>query len=278
MTNEETTKQVEIAGWLVPEEAPIPETEDIAIDRIVDWETGPKPSADLVDSVRDFGVVKPVVVRRAKRGNKQVYEVIDGRRRIAASIKCEYETVPARVYSADFSYESVLTLSLNVLRSSNPIAELEAIGKLLLKGAGEREIARATGLHISTIRKRLQLQDLKPEIKEAVREGKIKVSVAEKIAKLSPKDQTKVKRSLKKDGKVTMREVSEIKRAKAADVANTIPMDVFKKTTPSWQQIVADRMDQTLKLIPEVESALRDEIRNIIISLDTREEHKEVSQ
>ena len=47
----------------------------------------------LIDSIKEFGVLQPIIVRKASYG----YEVISGNRRLYAACMADYETVPAIV-------------------------------------------------------------------------------------------------------------------------------------------------------------------------------------
>jgi ParB family chromosome partitioning protein len=53
--------------------------------------------AELVHSVREIGVLQPVVVRASSEGGEQVYELVMGERRWRASKLAGLETVPAIV-------------------------------------------------------------------------------------------------------------------------------------------------------------------------------------
>lgn len=81
----------------------------------------------------------------------------------------------ARERGDDGWMADTLTLAAHATRAANPAVDLDAIEALTRQGAGECDIAQATGLSLQTIQKRLR---------QALSEGRIKPSVAEAAAKL----------------------------------------------------------------------------------------------
>lgn len=238
----------EVQGWLIPEQVPEVEPQDIELSRLSDVRVGPEPTPQFIDSIRKFGVVVPIVVRRLNDGKQ--FEVIDGKRRAKAAIACEMTTIPARVYDEGFAFSPAMTVTLNNLRSSNPVSEFEAIERMLQKGASEREIARATGLSIGTVRKRLKLAGLLPELQEAFRRGEISTTVAERVATLPKPAQERLNAIRQDKGKLTGRDVSEAKEVARQRELGTIPMEVFESRRDEWYVEVANGLIELKKLVP----------------------------
>ena len=246
---------------LLPLEMPIGKVKKVKLDALPEDQPGPEPTFELIASVMKFGVVLPIVVIERLPGK---FEVVDGRRRIKAARKLEMKDIPARVYQDDgllFAGE-VLAISLNRLRSRNPAAEYEAIKRLIEEGASLDEIRKATGLPRATIWKRMQLEDLNKKLLDGLVEGKIATSVAEEAAKLPKPAQKRLAKKFEKDEKVTMRDVKGEKSARAMDEMEQIPADVFKVPDVPWQKQVADRLEETLKLIPSEGEDLADALRD----------------
>lgn len=242
---------------LLPETMPKGKFKNIQLAEVPQDLPGPGPTAELIASIEKFGVVLPIVVIESTRGG--LYRVADGRRRIAAARKLKLPNIPARVYVDDglMMSSEVLTISLNRLRSSNPAAELMAIESLIKQGATKADIRWATGLPQGTIEKRMRLQALNKRLRDGLTDGTIAVSVAEAAASLPNKTQVRLARKLTKNGKVTMADVKEEKSARAVNELEQIPADVFTAPGTSWRDQVIERLNETIKLIPDEEDGAR---------------------
>ena len=172
---------------------------------------GPAPARSLVSSIREVGVLSPVILL----DDGKRFHVVDGFRRIAASRLLELTAIPARVGRAGDSFRAAISLVMNEQRSSNPVAEWMAIRDLQSEGYGEAEIARLTGVPRSTIKKRMTLGELDPNLREAFEGGKLLSSVAEAAARLPGPLQGLLVDDLKEGKKLTLARVEEVKRAKA---------------------------------------------------------------
>ncbi len=89
----------------------------------------PKAMQDLVESVKQYGILQPILVR-CKEGNK--YELVAGERRYRAAISADLKSVP--VVIRELTNEEALQLALleNLQREDlNPIEETEGILQLL---------------------------------------------------------------------------------------------------------------------------------------------------
>src|SRR5512143_626355 len=83
------------------------------------------PTREFIESVREFGVLAPITVKKmpSEDGIVDHYEVIMGRRRVSASRIVGLENIDAVVYEAGEWNYALLTLIENQQRSRNPIAE-----------------------------------------------------------------------------------------------------------------------------------------------------------
>jgi len=203
-----------------------------------------------------------VVERPTKKAKAGGYDVIDGRRRVKAARAAGLDRVPAMVYGAEEGqWRDVLTLALNRLRSDNPVSELAAIEALLKNGATMAQIGEATGLPKGTIEKRLKLGGLIAPIRKALTAGRIAVSVAEVVAVQPEEIQNELAGNLEGGGKITMANVKVFKTAERAYAIDQIPMSVF--AGEAWQDLVARRLEETVKLLPEEETYLTREFEKM---------------
>lgn len=128
----------------------------------------PDDLAELIHSVREFGVLQPVVVRATDEGT---YELIMGERRTRAAREAGLETIPAVV--RDTSDENLLRDALleNLHRSQlNPLEEASAYEQLLADfGITQEELATRIGRS-------------RPQISNTIRLLKLPVPVQQRVA------------------------------------------------------------------------------------------------
>jgi ParB family chromosome partitioning protein len=128
--------------------------------------------AELARSIKENGVLQPVIVRPARSGVGG-YEIVAGERRVRAARLAGLDAVPAIVRR--YADDEVLVLSLveNVQRSDlNPIDKAEAYRRLMSHlGATQEDVARRLGLDRSSVSNMIRLLDLPDEIRDLVRGG-----------------------------------------------------------------------------------------------------------
>lgn len=118
---------------------------------------------ELSSSIKENGVIQPLVVVRVNSGDKESYELIAGERRLRASKLAGLKEVPVVVKEVE-NEEILLELAIieNVQRTDlNPIEEAEAYKKLIDKfGYTQEETAKKVGKKRSTISNLIRLLKL----------------------------------------------------------------------------------------------------------------------
>ena len=199
---------------------------------------GIAPSRQLVASVRRYGVVTPVIL--VDTGDGQGRQLVDGRRRVLAAKDAGLTHVEAVIYSFDredargFPAE-LLTLALNELRRPNPVAEAEAIRRLLDRGAPLRDICRATGMSPARVKQRMRLLNLAAPLAQALSQGEIAISVAEAAAKLGSTEQRALADRLAERGKLTLEDVAEARSARRKAAQSTLDLPTLPAVANSPQ-------------------------------------------
>jgi len=131
---------------------------------------------ELAESVRQVGILQPLVVRRAGNG----YELIAGERRLKAARLAGLSKVP--VVERDASDGDMLTLALveNLHRQDlNPIEKAKGFKELLARfGLTQEEAARRLGKDRSTIANFIRLLDLPESVQHVVSRGTISMGHA----------------------------------------------------------------------------------------------------
>jgi len=151
----------------------------------------------LAATIRDRGLLQPILVRSAGDGSGR-YVVIAGERRYRAigrlverGVVSEDWSVPVVVRGCGRGEALVDALIENVQRSDlDPIDEAEAFAALRdEQGMSTAEIGRVLGLSRRTVQVRLQLLRLVGEVRAALRSGVISLDVARVLAGAPPEAQ-----------------------------------------------------------------------------------------
>ncbi len=126
---------------------------------------------ELSSSIREKGVIQPLLVRR----NGQGYELIAGERRLRASIKAGIRQVPVTIIEATDTETLELALIENLQREDlNPIDEYLAYKRLQEEFAlSQEEIATKVGKSRPAVANSLRLALLPPEVQREVAAGKL---------------------------------------------------------------------------------------------------------
>ena len=139
----------------------------------------------LADSIRRYGVLQPVVVRRAAPGAPRPYELVVGERRWRASQRAGQETVPAVVQDVEPRALLELALIENIQRRDlNPIELGQAFRALLTAGRSQDEVGERVGLDRSTVANHLRLLELPKELQEDVELGTLSMGHAKALLQL----------------------------------------------------------------------------------------------
>ncbi len=140
---------------------------------------------ELADSIREKGVIQPLIVTSGKDGD---FELIAGERRLRASKLAGLSHVPVIVLDVD-NEDSLLELALieNVQRTDlNPIEEAEAYKKLIEKfGYTQEETAKRVGKQRSTITNMLRLLKLPDIIRRDITDGLLSEGHGRALVKLA---------------------------------------------------------------------------------------------
>ena len=142
----------------------------------------PEQLERLADSIRQHGVLQPVVVRRV--GPR--YQLVVGERRWRATQQAGLATIPAVIADVDEQDRLELALIENVQRHDlNPIELAHAFHALSEGGTTQEEIGRRVSLDRSTVANHLRLLELPRDLQGDVEGGRISFGHAKALLQLS---------------------------------------------------------------------------------------------
>lgn len=139
----------------------------------------PEELAELADSIKQNGILQPLLVRKKGSG----YEIVAGERRYQAAKAAGLSEVP--VVIREISDDEVFKLALieNLQRSDlSPLEEAQGYRQLIKeKGLTQEELAKILSKSRSAITNTLRLLDLPEEVQRLVEEGKLTAGHARAI-------------------------------------------------------------------------------------------------
>lgn len=206
---------------------------------------------DLVDSIKKFGVLEPVMVIPHKDGG---YEMVSGHRRMRACQLAGIEDIPVIVRNLDRDEAIISMVDSNLKReeispmekarayqmktdamkrkmgrrTKEEIVQDEAMG--IKRMNADEELAQQVGESPATIQRYKTLNKLVPELQNMVDEGKIPVNTGADIAQMKPAEQKVLADAIQKEAKVPSG--TKAKELKAESKAG-------KLTTEKIEQAVA---------------------------------------
>jgi len=142
--------------------------------------------AELAASIREVGILQPIVVRRTGQG----YEVVTGERRLRAAKLAGLATVPVVLRDSDDSNLLREALIENIHREDlNPIELGEAFRQLLDElGLKQEELADRVGVSRSHIANTIRLLALPFEVQQLLTDEKISAGHARALLALGDTD------------------------------------------------------------------------------------------
>ncbi len=154
---------------------------------------------DLMNSVKEHGIINPIVVNRKDDGT---YMIIAGERRYRAAVMAGLDTVP--VIIKDYSEKEIQEISLieNLQREDlNPIEAAYGMKKLMEEYKLTQEVlAERLGKSRPAVANTLRLLSLDDEVIALVREGKLSSGHARTLVSVPREEQAKIAAECVKNG------------------------------------------------------------------------------
>ena len=155
--------------------------------------------ADLADSIREHGILQPLVVRQIDGR----FELIAGERRLRAATAADWRQVPVQIRDVSDRQMAELAIVENVQRKDlNAIEKAESFERYINQyGCTQEDLAARVHVDRSTIANLIRLLELPSEVKQMVQEGDISQGHARALLPLGDEEeQRQFATRIKKEG------------------------------------------------------------------------------
>ena len=198
--------------------------------------------SELAESIKEFGIVTPIITRPKEDGNG--YEVIAGQRRVRASELAGINTVPAFVLPLDRD-RAIITLVDSNLQRENILPSERAFAYKMKSEAMKRQgfrtdltssqvgtklrtddkVAQGFGVGRMTVQRFIRLTELIPPILQMVDEGKIALTPAVELSFLKKDEQENLFATMESEEATPS--LSQAQRMKALSQSGRLDMDTI---------------------------------------------------
>ena len=225
--------------------------------------------AELAESIKEFGVVTPIITRPKEDGNG--YEVIAGQRRVRASQLAGIETVPAFVLPLDRDRAIIPLVDSNIQRENILPSErafaykmkLEAMkrqgfrtdltsSQLGTKLRTDENIAQGFGVGKTTVQRFIRLTELIPPLLQMVDEGQIALTPAVELSFLKKDEQENLLMTMESEDATPS--LSQAQRMKKLNQSGRLDMDaifaIMTEEKANQKETVKIGMEKLRKYFP----------------------------
>ena len=198
--------------------------------------------SELAESIKEFGIVTPIITRPKEDGNG--YEVIAGQRRVRASELAGINTVPAFVLPLDRD-RAIITLVDSNLQRENILPSERAFAYKMKSEAMKRQgfrtdltssqvvtklrtddkVAQGFGVGRMTVQRFIRLTELIPPILQMVDEGKIALTPAVELSFLKKDEQENLLATMESEEATPS--LSQAQRMKSLSQSGRLDMDTI---------------------------------------------------
>lgn len=202
----------------------------------------PEKLNELSESIRQYGVLQPIVVRQTPSG----YELVAGERRWRASKMAGLKQIPAIVREYSDAEMTEIALIENLQRQDlNPIEEAIAFRKLMTDfGLTQEEVSVKIGRSRSLIANIIRLLNLPAEIQEHVSRGTLSIGQARPLLALEGQVAQLEVANLIIEGGLSARDAEELVRRRLS-----APKNKKKVKPPAQQQVFISEAEDQLKML-----------------------------
>ena len=201
------------------------------------------PLRELADSIRERGVIQPLLVRGLGTGR---YEIIAGERRFRAASIAGLKEIPVRIVDVDDQAAAAMALIENMQREDlNPLEESRGLARLIEEfGFTHEQAAKAVGKSRSAISNLLRLSQLAKAVQAMLMAGELDMGHARALLSLPGSSQVALAQKIVVQG-LSVRETERM-----AASATLVSGDLSKKRPPKGAG-KADLQNQDLRRLAQ---------------------------
>lgn len=162
----------------------------------------------LADSIRQHGLIQPILVRSTGTG----YQIVAGERRWRAFRMLGMSEIPAVVKEFSDSETAQIALIENIQREDlNPIEEAAAYKELMENyNMTQEELSKAVGKSRSAIANAVRLLNMPEKVQELLRKGELSAGQAKAIAAAESEEQMVDLAERAANGQITVRAIEKL--------------------------------------------------------------------
>ncbi len=247
--------------------------QNIPVESLIPNPQQPRQAFDAIDelvaSIREVGVLEPLLVRREPRG----FQIISGERRFRAAVEAQLEHVPCIVLDVDDAQVLTIALIENLQRQDlSPFEEAEGLRALVNRfDLTHEEVAKKIGKARTSITESLSLADIPGPLRERLESAGITTkSILLEVARVEdPESQEDLVRRIIEEG-LTRDDLRALRRGEGegevaeADDPTPAPDQgrriTYRSGTGITLTLYLNRQEIT---VPEIQQTLREAIEEL---------------
>ena len=226
--------------------------------------------SELAESIKEFGIVTPIITRPKEDGNG--YEIIAGQRRVRASELAGINTIPAFVLPLDRD-RAIITLVDSNLQRENILPSERAFAYKMKSEAMKRQgfrtdltssqvgtklrtddkVAQGFGVGRMTVQRFIRLTELIPPILQMVDEGRIALTPAVELSFLKKSEQENLFATMESEEATPS--LSQAQRMKSLSQSGRLDMDtifaIMTEEKGNQKETVKIGMERLKKYFPK---------------------------
>ena len=226
--------------------------------------------SELAESIKEFGIVTPIITRPKEDGNG--YEIIAGQRRVRASELAGLNTIPAFVLPLDRD-RAIITLVDSNLQRENILPSERAFAYKMKSEAMKRQgfrtdltssqvgtklrtddkVAQGFGVGRMTVQRFIRLTELIPPILQMVDEGRIALTPAVELSFLKKSEQENLFATMESEEATPS--LSQAQRMKTLSQSGRLDMDtifaIMTEEKGNQKETVKIGMERLKKYFPK---------------------------
>ena len=226
--------------------------------------------SELAESIKEFGIVTPIITRPKEDGNG--YEIIAGQRRVRASELAGLNTIPAFVLPLDRD-RAIITLVDSNLQRENILPSERAFAYKMKSEAMKRQgfrtdltssqvgtklrtddkVAQGFGVGRMTVQRFIRLTELIPPILQMVDDGKIALTPAVELSFLKKDEQENLFATMESEEATPS--LSQAQRMKSLSQSGRLDMDtifaIMTEEKGNQKETVKIGMERLKKYFPK---------------------------